>query len=142
GGTIMDGLYSVIPRALWPDKPIVAGYADFVSRYTGIVRESGDPTSIGVPIQFELYANGGPTFVVIGVFLLFWLCAHFERFVAFYDRSLHILMPSLMLLMCFANGIEQIMLVLATGLAGAGAAFFVAKVIEIFFPQFLPQFRI
>ncbi len=64
GGTIIDGLYSIVPRALWPDKPIVAGYADFVGRYTGNFRE--DTTSIGVPQQFELYANGGASFVVLG----------------------------------------------------------------------------
>jgi hypothetical protein len=142
GGTIMDGLYSVIPRALWPDKPIVAGYADFVSQFTGIVRESGDPTSIGIPVQFELYANGGPTLVVVGVFMLFYLCARFERFVASSARSLTVLMPSIMVLMCFGSGIERITIVAATGAAGGIASFVVAKIIEMFFPQLLPQFRI
>jgi hypothetical protein len=142
GGTIMDGLYAVVPRALWPDKPIVAGYADFVSQYTGMVRESGDPTSIGIPVQFELYANGGPRLVVVGIFVLFYLCARFERFVASSAHSLGVLMPSLMLLMCFSNGIERIMLVAATGTAGALVSFAVAKAVETFFPQLLPQFRI
>ena len=139
GGTIVDGLYSVVPRALWPDKPIVAGYADFVGRYTGVARN--DTTSVGVPEQFELYANGGAPAVIIGMFILSFLCARLERFITYYDRSLHVLMPGLMFLMAFSNGIEQIMLVLASALAGAGASFAVARVIEVFFPQLLPQFR-
>ncbi|HEY2827081.1 MAG TPA: hypothetical protein VGJ04_05720 [Pirellulales bacterium] len=142
GGTLVDGLYSIVPRALWADKPTVAGYATFVSKFTGTSRDAADDTSIGVPAQFELYANGGPVAVCIGIFALFWLCARLERFVANCDRSLHILMPSVMLLMAFNNGVEQIMLTLATALAGALAAYFVAKVIEVFFPQFLPEFRI
>ena len=50
-------------------------------------------------------------------------------------------MPSLMFLMAFANGIEQIMLVIATGLAGALTVYVIARAIEIFFPNLLPQFR-
>jgi hypothetical protein len=142
GGTILDGLYAVVPRALWPDKPLVAGYSDFVGRYTGIFRPDTDSTSVGVPQQFELYANGGAPFVVVGMFILTWLCARLERFVASCDRSLHVLMPSVMFLTAFGSGIEQLMLVLASALAGAGAVFAIARMIEVLFPQFLPQFRI
>jgi len=140
GGTLVDGLVAVVPRALWEDKPTVAGYADFVGQYTGVGPRS-DNTSIGVPVQFELYANGGPPFVVAGIFILFYLCARLERFVATCRRSLHVLMPSLMFLMSFANGIEQIMLVLSTALAGAATVFVIARIVEVFYPQLLPQFR-
>jgi len=140
GGTIMDGLYAVVPRALWSDKPTVAGYADFVSRYTGIYRNPDDTTSIGVPVQFELYANGGALAVIVGVFILVWLCGTFERFIAYYRGSLHVLMPCTIVLMSFSNGIEQIMLAVSTALAGAAASFIVARAIEVFFPRLFPQF--
>jgi hypothetical protein len=140
GGTMVDGLVAVVPRVFWEDKPTVAGYADFVGRFTGTYRT--DNTSIGVPVQFELYANGGELWVIVGIFVLFYLCARLERFVAFCDKPLHTLMPSLMFLMAFANGIEQIMLVFSSALAGALSVFVIAWMIESFFPKLLPQFRI
>jgi hypothetical protein len=139
GGTYLDGAYALVPRAFWPDKPLVAGYSDFVGQYTGVTRD--DATSVGAPEQFELYANGGPLFVIVGMFILAYLCARLERFIASYRGSLHVLMPSLMFLMAFNNGIEQIMLVLASAVAGALSVFVIARVIEIFFPTFLPEFR-
>jgi len=140
GGTLVDGAIAVVPRAIWEDKPTVAGYANFVGRFTGTMRD--DNTSVGVPVQFELYANGGAPWVIVGVFILFYLCARLERFIAFCDRPLHTLMPSLMFLMAFAYGIEQIMLVLSTAVAGALSVLVIAWMIEAFFPKFLPQFRI
>lgn len=138
GETLVDGAIDLVPRAVWEDKPTVAGYANFVGQFTGTSRD--DSTSIGVPVQFELYANGGTPAVIGGVFVLAFLCARLEQFVATTKRSLHVLMPSLMFLMAFANGIEQIMLVLATGLAGALTVYVIARAIEIFFPKLLPGF--
>jgi hypothetical protein len=140
GGTLIDGAIAVVPRAIWEDKPTVAGYATFVGKFTGISRE--DDTSIGVPVQFELYANGGSSWVIVGIFILFYLCARLEQFVAFCDKPLHTLMPSLMFLMSFASGIEQIMLVFSTALAGAATVFVIALAIEVFFPKLLPQFQL
>ena len=139
GETLVDGAVDLVPRAIWEDKPTVAGYADFVGRFTGTARD--DSTSIGVPVQFELYGNGGVPFVIVGVFVLTFLCARLERFIATTKRPLHVLMPAVMFLMPFSNGIEQIMLVLSTAVAGALTVYVIAKGIEIFFPQFLPEFR-
>jgi hypothetical protein len=46
-------------------------------------------------------------------------------------------MPALMFLVSFASGIEQIMLVFASALAGAITVFIIARIIESFFPLFL-----
>lgn len=135
GGTLLEGLYAVVPRAVWEDKPIVAGYSDFVSEYTGVVRD--DTTAVGVPVQFELYANGGATAVIFGIFLLFYGCARLELFLASKVRPLRVVMPAMMFLVSFANGIERIMLVFASALAGAITVFVIARIIEVFFPQFL-----
>jgi hypothetical protein len=135
GETLLDGLYAVVPRAIWEDKPIVAGYSDFVSTFTGVVRD--DTTAVGVPVQFELYANGGPPAVIAGIFILFYACARLELFLATKLRPLHVVMPAMMFLVSFANGIERITLVFASALAGAITVFVIARIIETFFPQFL-----
>jgi hypothetical protein len=36
GDTLWDALLALIPRAIWPEKPITAGSGNLVSRYTGI----------------------------------------------------------------------------------------------------------
>ena len=43
----------------------------------------------------------------------------------------------MMFLVSFANGIEQIMLVFASALAGAITVYVIARIIEVAFPQFL-----
>ena len=64
GDTLWDALMALIPRALWPDKPISAGSGDLVNRYTDIKFAEG--TSVGVGQVLEFYANFGTTGVVIG----------------------------------------------------------------------------
>lgn len=130
GGTIVDGLFALVPRFLWANKPRVAGGSEFVARYTGMFRVDQDETSIGVPVQLEIYANGGPLWVVLGFFALAWTCARIERRVLFESPPLKLLLPSLMVLMAFGEGIQQIMLVIASVGLGAGSLYLAAGVIE------------
>ena len=78
GETFVTSFYTLIPRALWPEKPVVAGGSQFVERFTGIVRPADDVTSIGLPYPFELYANGGPLLAVIGLGVIAYICARME----------------------------------------------------------------
>lgn len=135
GGTVLDGAFALVPRVLWPSKPRVAGGSEFVSRYTGVPRLETDETSIGVPLQMELYANGGPVWVIGGLFLFVYACARLERVLITQDRSLRVLLPSIMVLMAFGGGIQQIMLVLTSTLAGAGAIYVLARFIESSAPK-------
>ena len=64
GDTLWDALLALIPRAIWPDKPIQAGSGDLVNRFTGIRFAAG--TSIGIGQALEFYANFGTLGVVIG----------------------------------------------------------------------------
>ncbi|MBV9546235.1 MAG: hypothetical protein JOY61_17840 [Chloroflexi bacterium] len=68
GQNLWDGVLNLVPRALWPTKPFVAGSGDIVSRYTGIHFAEG--TSIGVGYVMEAYISFG-TPGVIGLFLIF-----------------------------------------------------------------------
>ena len=71
GATVGHMVISLIPRALWPDKPAVGGGGTVVSEFTGI--EFAEDTSVGAGQVFEFYINFG-TIGVIGGFLLFgWI---------------------------------------------------------------------
>jgi hypothetical protein len=66
GGTVQ--LWTLIPRALWPDKPEIGGGGDLVSIFTGIPFAKG--TSVGVGQVLEFYMNFGTPGVVVGFFFL------------------------------------------------------------------------
>ena len=136
GGTVVDGLFALVPRFLWANKPRVAGGSEFVARYTGLVRWEEDETSIGVPVQLELYANGGPLWVITGFYVLTWSCARIERFVFWEQPPLRQLLPALLVLMSFGEGIQQIMLVVASVALGAGSLHGAARLITKSAPAF------
>jgi hypothetical protein len=68
GETLKLAILAMIPRLVWPDKPISAGSAGMVTRFTGIEFARG--TSVGIGPVMELYANYGTPCVVIGFLLL------------------------------------------------------------------------
>jgi len=68
GRTLWEGALAVIPRALWPDKPIKAGSGDIVSEMTGLLLSK--ETSFGVGNVMEFHINFGIFGIVMG-FLLF-----------------------------------------------------------------------
>jgi hypothetical protein len=76
GETLWDALLALIPRAIWPDKPITAGSGNLVSRYTGIDFASG--TSVGVGQVMEFYLNFGTPGVVIGFIIMGVLVTAFD----------------------------------------------------------------
>ena len=77
GATVYDAVLSVIPRALWPNKPMSAGSGDLVSIYTGL-KFMGE-TSVGVGHVLEWYVNFGMRGIVGGFVLMGILIATFDR---------------------------------------------------------------
>jgi hypothetical protein len=77
GSTLLDAVIALVPRALWPDKPIVGGSGDLVTNYTGIRFAYG--TSVGVGQVMELHINFGTPGVVIGFAGLGLLVALIDR---------------------------------------------------------------
>ena len=57
GLTFIDSIIALIPRAIWPDKPDVAGSGFLVSNATGILFAEG--VSVGIGNVMELYINFG-----------------------------------------------------------------------------------
>lgn len=68
GATLWDALLAMIPRALWPDKPITAGSGTLVTEYTGIIYAPG--TSVGIGQVMEFYVNFGSLGVIIGFMVM------------------------------------------------------------------------
>lgn len=85
GETLVEAAISLIPRALWPDKPTTAGSGDLVSRYTGIAFAQG--TSVGIGQVMELYINFGTTGVIVGFLVLGTLLAAIDQSAARRLRS-------------------------------------------------------
>lgn len=65
--TLIDGLLSLVPRIVWPSKPLFAGSGNIVSQYTGL--RFGPDTAVGVGLVMESYISFGVAGVV-GAFLL------------------------------------------------------------------------
>jgi hypothetical protein len=76
GDTLWDALLALIPRAIWPEKPITAGSGNLVSRYTGI--DFAEGTSIGVGQVMEFYLNFGTPGVIVGFIIMGVLVTAFD----------------------------------------------------------------
>jgi predicted membrane channel-forming protein YqfA (hemolysin III family) len=68
GETLWHAVVALVPRAIWPGKPLVGGSGDLVTRFTGI--EFAEGTSVGVGQVLEFYVNFGSTGVLAGFLLL------------------------------------------------------------------------
>ena len=68
GDTLWEALIALVPRAIWPDKPIEAGSGNMVSEYTGLKFAVG--TSVGIGHVMEFYVNFGTPGVIIGFLIM------------------------------------------------------------------------
>jgi uncharacterized membrane protein (DUF106 family) len=78
GETIWDALIALVPRFLWPEKPVVAGSGGLVTRYTGIYFAEG--TSVGIGQVMEFYVNFGTRGVLIGFLIIGVIIGVIDRF--------------------------------------------------------------
>lgn len=65
GETIADAILMVVPRAIWPNKPIRRGGSELVTRYSGVSFYGGTSVLPGQVMEFHL--NFGTTGVVLGL---------------------------------------------------------------------------
>lgn len=64
GETLWYAALSLIPRAIWPERPVAAGSMGLAGRFTGIKFAAG--TSVGLGHVLEFYVNFGTLGVVLG----------------------------------------------------------------------------
>ncbi len=120
GETIEQAVIALIPRAIWPNKPVAAGSGNLVTTYTGIVFAEG--TSVGVGQVMEWYINFGTPGIVFGFFLIGAAVVIVDRRAASrlrqgdVDRFLMWYLPGLSLLQIGGSFVEL------TSTAGAGLA--------------------
>jgi len=110
GETLIQGGLAVIPRAIWPDKPIVAGSGNLVSQYTGLQFAEG--TSVGIGQVMEAYISFGTPGILGGFFLIGFLLVLADRSAAAYrnqgdaGRFLLCYLPALSLLQIGGSFVE------------------------------------
>ena len=68
GETIWMGVLAMVPRMVWPEKPVFAGSMGLASRFTGMQFAEG--TSVGMGPVLELYGNFGRWGVLVGFLVL------------------------------------------------------------------------
>lgn len=85
GRSLWEGVFSFVPRALWPEKPVVAGSPMIVAEMTGLTLNKD--TSFGVGNVMEFQINFGIPGLVIGFFVLGFLIRAFDKRAAKAIRS-------------------------------------------------------
>jgi hypothetical protein len=121
GETLKDAALALVPRALWRDKPMIAGSGDLVSRYTGM--QFGPDTSVGIGEVMELYVNFGSPGVWTGMVVLGALLVLIDERAAFHlahgdvKRCCLWFVPGLSLLQV-GGSLVDVSLTAGAGLAG------------------------
>jgi hypothetical protein len=80
GRSLWEGAMALVPRALWPEKPVTAGSPKIVSEMTGL--QLSENASFGVGNVMEFQINFGIPGLVIGFFLLGFLLRALDRHAA------------------------------------------------------------
>lgn len=121
----------LIPRALWPGKPAVAGSGTIVTNFTGINFAAG--TSVGAGQVLEFYYNFGMLGLVVGFFGLGYLIRLLDRrlMAGFARGDLRLIllngMPGLAMLQPGGSVIETAVAAIAALVAAHGFLFYETK---------------
>lgn len=102
GRSFLEGVISIVPRAIWPDKPVYGGSPAVVSEMTGL--SLSQTTSWGVGNVMEFYINFGfwsliPAFILLGV-LIGWLDIKTARALSgnYHENALYYFLPAVALI--------------------------------------------
>ncbi|MCL4768140.1 MAG: hypothetical protein KJZ80_18115 [Hyphomicrobiaceae bacterium] len=110
GRSVWEAILAVVPRALWPEKPVYAGSPGIVREMTGL--ELSETTSWGVGTIMESYINFGWPGLVLGMFFLGWLIGKLDRKAALaeargqLDRTILFYLPGVALIQTIGSMVE------------------------------------
>jgi hypothetical protein len=85
GKTVWEAAISLVPRALWPGKPVLGGGGNLAADMTGL--QLSEKASWGVGSVMEFQINFGTPGVIIGFLLLGWLIGTLDRKAAIANAS-------------------------------------------------------
>ena len=77
GRSIEEGLIALVPRAMWPAKPVTAGSPKVIAEMTGL--HLSESTSFGVGNVMEFYINFGYIGTIGGFIILGFLIGYLDR---------------------------------------------------------------
>lgn len=110
GRSVWEAVISVVPRALWPEKPVSAGSPGIVREMTGL--DLSESTSWGVGTIMESYINFGWPGLLAGMFVLGWLIGKLDRKAALaetrgqLDRTILFYLPGVALIQTIGSMVE------------------------------------
>jgi len=81
GRSVWEGIIALVPRFLWPDKPVFGGSPKIVVDMTGLELEE-ENTSFGVGNVMEFDINFGIPGVIAGFLVLGWLIGRLDLMTA------------------------------------------------------------
>lgn len=84
GESVWEGGLALVPRVLWPEKPVFAGSPQIVAKMTGL--HLSQKTSFGVGNVMEFYINFGVPGVVVGFLILGLLIGKLDYKAAFAEN--------------------------------------------------------
>lgn len=76
GKSIVEGFQAMVPRVIWPGKPVFAGSSEMIRTMSGF--EVNDNTSFGVGQVMEFYINFGLISLVVGFVLFGFILGLFD----------------------------------------------------------------
>ena len=85
GRSLWESAEALVPRVIWPDKPVFAGSPEIVAAMTGL--ELSPTSSFGVGNVMEFQINFGLEGVIGGFLLLGWLIGMLDRKAAAAERK-------------------------------------------------------
>jgi hypothetical protein len=85
GRSVVEGLLSLVPRVVWPNKPVFGGSGRLVPDMTGL--PLNEETAWGIGSVMEFYVNFGAWGIVCGFLGLGWLIGRLDRLAADRLRS-------------------------------------------------------
>ena len=130
GSTILDAALAVIPRAIWPDKPIAVGGQAYVNLYTGVYFLGSTTVAMGQVMEF--YVNYGAAGVFIGFMVLGTVLAVIDKSAALALHKGNQHRFSLLVVCAFGLWLNQdnLVTILGTSISGVGTVIIFSLILE------------